>query len=83
MGWSQLHDLRDHPLLDGIAPQSYAYFVHSYVCHLGEGTLASAEYGQRFSAIVARGNALGCQFHPERSGVPGRRILANFLALPC
>ncbi len=83
VGWSQLHDLRDHPLLEGVEPGSYAYFVHSYVCPLGEGTLASAEYGQRFSAIVARGNVLGCQFHPERSSTVGRRILANFLALAC
>lgn len=82
MGWSQLRDVRAHPLLDGVAPQSYAYFVHSYVCPLGEGTLASAEYGPRFTAIVSQGNVFGCQFHPERSGAVGRRILANFLALP-
>lgn len=83
MGWSQLRDLRTHPLLDGVGPQSYAYFVHSYVCPLGEGTLASAEYGRRFASIVSRGNVFGCQFHPERSSAVGRRILANFLALPC
>lgn len=83
MGWSKLNVTRAHPLLDGVADGVYAYFVHSYVCPLGAQTVASADYGARFSAVVARGNAFGCQFHPERSGAAGARILLNFLALPC
>ncbi len=85
MGWSRLLDVQAHPLTEGIEPNShaYAYFVHSYACPLGEATLASAAYGQVFSAIVTSGNVFGCQFHPERSGAVGRRILQNFLALPC
>jgi glutamine amidotransferase len=83
MGWSRLSLLRPHALLDGVRDGDYAYFVHSYICPLGEATLASAAYGARFSAVVARGNVFGCQFHPERSAAVGARILANFLSLPC
>ncbi|MGH6952332.1 MAG: glutamine amidotransferase-related protein, partial [Vitreimonas sp.] len=70
-------------LLEGVREGDYAYFVHSYVCPLGDETLASATYGARFAAVVARGNVFGCQFHPERSAGVGARILANFLRLPC
>ncbi|MBI3438291.1 MAG: imidazole glycerol phosphate synthase subunit HisH [Proteobacteria bacterium] len=83
MGWTRLKPDHDHPLLEGVASGAYAYFVHSYVCPTGEATVAIAEYGERFSALVARGNAFGCQFHPERSGPAGARILSNFLSLPC
>jgi glutamine amidotransferase len=83
MGWSKLLQARPHPLLDGVAANAYAYFVHSYVCPVGEATLAQGEYGACFSAIVARDNIMGCQFHPERSGATGARILSNFLAMPC
>lgn len=83
MGWSKLTRLADHPLLDGVEAGSYAYFVHSYCCPVDEYAIASAEYGQSFSAMSARGNFYGCQFHPERSGSVGARILSNFLALPC
>jgi imidazole glycerol-phosphate synthase subunit HisH len=83
MGWSKLGIARDSALFEGVADGAYAYFVHSYVCPLSEATLATAEYGAPFSAAVQRDNTFGCQFHPERSGAAGARILANFLALPC
>jgi glutamine amidotransferase len=83
MGWSKLSLEAAHALLEGVAEGAYAYFVHTYVCPLGAPTLASATYGKRFSAIIAQGNVFGCQFHPERSGATGARILQNFLALPC
>lgn len=83
MGWSRLGGMRPHPLLEGLAPGAYVYFVHAYVCPLNQDTLADATYGTRFAAIVARGNIMGCQFHPERSGAAGARLLQNFLALPC
>jgi glutamine amidotransferase len=83
MGWSRLRIARASPLLQGVDDGAYAYFVHSYVCPLGSETLAAATYGSEFSAVVARGNFHGCQFHPERSGAVGARILANFLSLPC
>lgn len=83
MGWSKLRLVRANPLTQGIEPDAYAYFAHSYVCPLGADTLATAEHGVVFPAMVARGNLFGCQFHPERSGVIGERVLANFLSLPC
>jgi glutamine amidotransferase len=83
MGWSRLQRRRDHPLLEGVKDGDYVYFVHSYVCPLGVSTIASAEYGAPFPAMVAKGNVAGCQFHPERSGEVGARILANFLGMPC
>ncbi len=83
MGWSQLKRERESALLDSVEDGAYAYFVHSYVCPLSADTVASTAYGDRFAAIVARGNVYGCQFHPERSGKTGARILANFLSLPC
>ena len=83
MGWTKLEVESPHALLDGVGAEAYAYFVHSFMCPLGEATVASAAYGARFSAVVARGNAFGCQFHPERSGVVGARILQNFLSMPC
>ncbi|MBL8530341.1 MAG: imidazole glycerol phosphate synthase subunit HisH [Hyphomonadaceae bacterium] len=83
MGWSRLHAVADHPLLEGVHEGDYAYFVHSYVCPLNQFTLAQAEYGQPFAAIVGDQRSFGCQFHPERSGAVGARILRNFAILPC
>jgi glutamine amidotransferase len=83
MGWSALTLERPHALLEGVKTGDYVYFVHSYVCPLGEPTLAAGEYGQRFSAVVGKDNVFGCQFHPERSGAVGARIIENFLRLPC
>ncbi|MBL8538709.1 MAG: imidazole glycerol phosphate synthase subunit HisH [Hyphomonadaceae bacterium] len=82
MGWSKLLSLRPHALLEGVREGDYAYFVHSFVCPESDATLADAEYGARFPATVGQGNIMGCQFHPERSGSVGARVLGNFLALP-
>jgi glutamine amidotransferase len=83
MGWSQIRVDAPHPLLDGVPSGAYVYFVHAYACPLTADTVASAEYGRTFAAVSARGNVMGCQFHPERSGSVGARVLANFMALPC
>lgn len=83
MGWSRLNDLADDPLLEGVEPGSYAYFVHGFVCPDGPATLARADYGGPVPAVVRNGNRWGCQFHPERSAAAGARILQNFLSLPC
>jgi len=83
MGWSRLQGLKPHALLEGVRDGDYCYFVHSFACPLTDCTLAVAEYGAAFAAIVGAGNIFGCQFHPERSGETGRRILSNFLALSC
>lgn len=81
MGWNRISMLRDSPLLTGIADGEYFYFVHSYALPVSEDTLASSDYGGSFSAIVGHGNFHGTQFHPERSGTAGARILASFLSL--
>ncbi|MBY0565305.1 MAG: imidazole glycerol phosphate synthase subunit HisH [Hyphomonadaceae bacterium] len=83
MGWCKLSVVRTHPLFEGARSGDYAYFVHSYASAVDENAIASAHSGRTFAAAVARGAVMGCQFHPERSGVPGARVLANFLALPC
>jgi len=81
MGWSRLSGVRPDPLLEGIGPDAWAYFVHSYVCPDGEATLARADYGGPIPAVVGHANRWGCQFHPERSAAAGARILRNFLEL--
>ena len=81
MGWNQLTPVRDDPLLDGVVPNDYVYFVHSFAAPISDVTLASADYGTALSAIVRRGNFWGTQFHPERSAHVGARVLANFLRL--
>ena len=70
---------RDHPAFAGIAPNADFYFVHSYAGapEDREVILAETEHGARFTAAVARGNLLGVQFHPERSGDDGLRLVAN------
>lgn len=83
MGWSALHIEHAHPLFEGVHSGDYVYFVHSYASAPDANAIAVAEYGRPFAAAVAQGNVLGCQFHPERSGAVGARILCNFLTLPC
>ena len=79
MGWNTLHRTRDASLLDGIADGDHAYFVHSYAAAVDDDCLCSSEHGQRFAAVVQRGNVAGAQFHPERSGTVGARLLKNFI----
>ncbi len=82
MGWNALHlSAPAHPLLDGIEPGGHAYFVHSYALRGGrdDQLLAATEYGGAVPAIVGRDNLAGTQFHSEKSGRVGLRILANFL----
>lgn len=81
MGWNGLSVQHEHPLLAGLGEGEQAYFVHSYAVPVGEWTLATAEHGEAFSAMVARGNFHGMQFHPERSAAVGAKLLKNFLEL--
>ena len=81
MGWNQIEHDETHPLLKGIQSGSYVYFVHSYALEVTDATLATCDYGQPFTAIVGRDNFFGAQFHPERSGSAGARLLQNFLEL--
>ncbi|MFT2009419.1 imidazole glycerol phosphate synthase subunit HisH [Pontibacter sp. 13R65] len=80
MGWNQLHHLQT-PLFEGLQEQEYVYFVHSYYVPLGEHTIAQASYPEPFSAALQYKNFYAAQFHPEKSGPAGSRILKNFLAL--
>ena len=84
MGWNRLLPRGEgrHPLLSGVEDGAHVYFVHSYAAPVSADTVASCSYGVDFTALVARGNFMGAQFHPERSGPVGARILGNFLALP-
>lgn len=81
MGWNQLQLLAEHQLLDGIQSGDYGYFVHSYAAPVSEYTLAASTHGTAFSAVVARANFCGAQFHPERSSALGLKLLSNFLSL--
>jgi len=81
MGWNQLEFDTPSPLLEDIHTGDYVYFVHSYAAPPGSMTLASSVYGERFSAVVQRGNVFGAQFHPERSAHTGSLLLRNFLRL--
>jgi glutamine amidotransferase len=79
MGWNELKVLKADPLLEGIEDGEYAYFVHSYAAPVTEHAVASADYGIAIAAAVRRANFWGTQFHPERSGTTGARVLENFL----
>ena len=80
VGWDTIEGLQT-PLFAGIPEQSYVYYVHSYAAEPCPATIAATDYGVRFSAALARGNFFGTQFHPEKSGATGARILHNFLTL--
>ncbi len=86
IGWNQVVRTREHPLFDGIADGADFYFVHSYAGAPPTGladdlVLATTEHGRPFVSAVARGALLGVQFHPERSGTDGIRLLANFVGI--
>jgi glutamine amidotransferase len=80
MGWNTLNSMNGE-LFEGIPDHSYVYFVHSYYVDYGADTIAACDYGRRFSAAVGKNNFYGVQFHPEKSGETGERILRNFLTL--
>jgi imidazole glycerol-phosphate synthase subunit HisH len=81
MGWNELTIEREHPLVDGIDDGDYAYFVHSYGSAVADHTVASCDYGFDFAAVAANehGNVMGTQFHPEKSGDTGLKLLQNFV----
>jgi glutamine amidotransferase len=82
MGWNRLDVERDHPLVEGV-DGGYAYFVHSYYAEPDDddAVVATTEYGVDFPSVVAdaSGTVFGTQFHPEKSGEVGLRILRNFV----
>lgn len=83
MGWNATK-VSKHPLFAGFDDeQPYFYYVHSYAAPVNANTIASCEYTAPFSAAIAQDNFIGVQFHPERSGAAGARVLANFLEISC
>ena len=80
MGWNNLSVNTTRALCDGLQDAD-VYFVHSYAADVSGYTLAQTNHGNNFSAIVQKGNVMGAQFHPERSGTAGARLLKNFLSL--
>jgi glutamine amidotransferase len=81
MGWNDLVIDHPHPLLAGVKTGEHAYFVHSYHFRVADPAdrLAHVDYAGDITAIVARGNVAGTQFHPEKSQATGLRLIANFL----
>lgn len=82
IGWNQIAIERSVEILDGVPEGSYFYFVHSYYVDAADADrVATTEYGQEYTSIAARDNALGVQFHPEKSQQIGLRLLRNFARL--
>jgi imidazole glycerol phosphate synthase glutamine amidotransferase subunit len=81
VGWNQLEIRRDSRLLRGVAPSSFVYYCHSYYGPVTEETAAVSEYGQTYAAVAERDNVAAVQFHPEKSGDVGLKVLKNFLEL--
>ena len=81
MGWNNLRiEKKDSPLFKGVPDGSYVYFVHSYYADTSlEYTLTSTDYILRYASAIQNGNAYGTQFHPEKSGAVGLKILENFI----
>ncbi|MBQ8297034.1 MAG: imidazole glycerol phosphate synthase subunit HisH [Ruminococcus sp.] len=83
MGWNKLEKLNDCPLFEGLGDNEYVYFVHSYKAECADENISAySEYGGRVPALVYDGKFIyGAQFHPEKSGATGLKILKNFAAL--
>ncbi len=83
VGWNSLTVREGSRLLHSVDSGDFVYFTHSYRAPVIHGTMAVTEYGEQFTAAVERGNVMGVQFHPEKSGPVGLRILRNFVELGC
>jgi len=80
MGWNSVFDLKT-AIFDGVSRDEYVYFVHSYYAEISEHTIATCDYINPFSAALHRNNFYATQFHPEKSGTIGAKILDNFLKI--
>lgn len=81
IGWNQLRVRASSKFLNGVNDGAYTYFVHSYYCQADEANIiaATTEYGIEYASVVEKGNVWGAQFHPEKSGALGLKLLQNFL----
>ena len=81
MGWNDVVWV-DDALFNGVTKGSQFYFANSYVCHpINDIEIATTEYGERFPSAVRAGSVFGVQFHPEKSGLPGLKLLSNFVSI--
>ena len=83
VGWNSLETNSDSRLLAGVGPGEFVYFTHSYKAPVTAETAAVTEYIEPFAAAVGSGNVMGVQFHPEKSGETGLKILRNFMEWTC
>jgi glutamine amidotransferase len=82
MGWNQLKLTRPSRLLEGVSADAYFYFAHSFAASNVNGeAVALSNHGADFAAVIEKQNIFAVQFHPEKSGEPGARLLQNFLRL--
>lgn len=81
MGWNRVYPKAGDRLFRDIEDGAYFYFVHSYAMPICANTIAQASYGEPFTAAVQKDNFYGVQFHPERSGAAGSKLLKNFLEM--
>ena len=81
VGWNNIDIIREASIVRDVVAGSQVYFTHSYVAPITAQTVASTEHGEKFASIVQRENVTGVQFHPEKSGEVGLRVLRNFLEL--
>jgi imidazole glycerol phosphate synthase glutamine amidotransferase subunit len=80
MGWNQVAERRASRLLQGISKEAYFYFAHSYAARNSiDAAVATCSHGAEFAAVLEQQNIFAVQFHPEKSGAPGARVLQNFL----
>ena len=81
IGWNNVKKEKSHPLFEGIADNSFFYFVHSYYVEPTKQSeiIGSTDYGKTFASAIARGNMVATQFHPEKSGAAGLKMYDNFL----
>jgi imidazole glycerol-phosphate synthase subunit HisH len=83
VGWNQVRVDAQSRLMRGVEDCSFVYYTHSYRAPVVKETVAVTEYGGSFSGAVERGNVMGVQFHPEKSGAAGMQVLRNFVELAC
>jgi len=83
MGWNSIKQVKKHEFLQGVPPEFYAYFVHSYYVKLAdqEVMIGTTNYGVEFPSVVVCGSMIGTQFHPEKSGELGLKLLSNFVGM--